>query len=274
MIDRYAELFARAAAEKRGVFVPFVVLGDPGPATSDRILDALVEGGADALELGIPHSDPIADGPVIQRAGRRSLNAGTTVGSCLDQLARFRQRHNDIPVGVLTYANLAIARGVDRFYGDLAEAGVDSALLADVPVEEAEPFVTAARTTGIHPILIAPPNADDATLKSVADLSGGYTYCVARPGVTGKREELGEDAFGLFSRLRQLGAPPTLLGFGISAPEHVRRAIAAGAAGAISGSAVVARIEDRLKQGEDPFAAVKECVLSMRSAGGTPTGAQ
>ncbi len=207
MTDRYADLFTRCSEQGRGAFVPFVVLGDPDRPTSDHILDALVEGGADALELGIPHSDPIADGPVIQRAGVRALEAGATVSNCLDQLTRFRQRHSEIPVGILTYANLAVARGVELFYRDLSEAGVDSVLLADVPVEEAEQFAAAARTADVHPILIAPPNADDATLEAVARLSSGYTYCVARAGVTGQREDLGNDAFDLFSRLRVLGAP-------------------------------------------------------------------
>ena len=268
MSDRYADLFARLASEGRGAFVPFVVLGDPDRETSDRILDALVEGGADALELGIPHSDPIADGPVIQRAGVRALEAGATVDTCLEQLRGFRSRHPEIPVGILTYANLALARGdgargLEKFYSDLAAAGVDSALLADVPVEEAQPFVDAARTAGVHPILIAPPDADDVTLEAVARFSSGYVYCTARAGVTGTHDELGNDAFRLFERLRALAAAPPLLGFGISSPEHVHKAIAAGAAGAISGSAVVATIEERLEGYEDLGVMVRDLVQAM-----------
>ena len=120
---------------------------------------------------------------MIQRAGVRALEAGATVDSCLDQLRALRKRHSDIPIGILTYANLALARGLEKFYADLAHAGVDSALLADVPVEEAQPFVDAARIAGVHPILIAPPDADDATLEAVARLSSGYVYCTARAGV-------------------------------------------------------------------------------------------
>ena len=266
MRDRYADMFSCCADEERGAFVPFVVLEDPDRETSDRILDALVEGGADALELGIPHSDPIADGPVIQRAGARALQAGATVASCLDQLAGFRQRHPDIPVGILTYANLAVARDIKAFYRDLAGAGVDSALLADVPIAEAEPFVDAARDAGIHPILIAPPNANDTTLEAVARLSSGYTYCVARAGVTGKRDRLGDGAFALFSKLKELDAPPSLLGFGISTPQHVHQAFNAGAAGAISGSAVVTTIERCLDQKEDLTDEVRAFVREMSSA--------
>ncbi len=266
MSDRYAAMFERLASEGRGAFVPFVVLGDPDRETSDRILDALVEGGADAVELGIPHSDPIADGPVIQRAGVRALQAGATVDSCLAQLTALRERHPDIPVGILTYANLAFARGLDRFYGDLAAAGVDSALLADVPVEEAEPFVDAARVARVHPILIAPPDADDETLAAVANLSSGYVYCTARAGVTGTRDELGNDAFRLFERLRALDAAPPLLGFGVSTPEHVRRAIQAGAAGAISGSAFVRSIEECLESGNPTEALVRDLVRAMEKA--------
>lgn len=266
MSDRYAAMFERLRSDGRGAFVPFVVLGDPDRATSDRILDALVDGGADALELGIPHSDPIADGPVIQRAGVRALKGGSTVDSCLEQLTALRQRHPDIPVGILTYANLALARGLETFYADLAAAGVDSALLADVPVEESEPFVNAAKAAGIHPILIAPPDADDPTLEAVARLSSGYVYCTARSGVTGSRDELGDHAFRLFERLQALNSAPALLGFGISTPDHVRRAIAAGAAGAICGSAVVAAVERRLDSARDPAPTVCALVQAMAKA--------
>lgn len=236
---RYAAAFAALAERREGMFVPFVMLGDPTPARSTEILDALVRGGADAIEVGIPFSDPIADGPTIQAAGQRALAAGVTPATCLEILAAFRQRHPSVPVGILTYANLVVHRSMTEFYATCATAGVDSVLVADVPVLEAQPFADTARQHGIAPILIAPPNLSDASLERLPTLCDGYTYCVTRGGVTGADQTVTLDHGDLFARLTRVGAPPPVLGFGISRPEHVGQAIAAGAAGAISGSAVV-----------------------------------
>ena len=240
-MSRYAAMFARLG--NQGAFGAFVMLGDPDLETSGAVLDALVEGGADMIEVGIPFSDPIADGPTIQAAADRALKAGATTARCFEILARFRSRHTDVPVGVLTYANLVLARGRDAFYVACAEAGVDSVLVADAPVMEAEPFVRSARAHGIDPVLIAAPNTPPATLKRIAELGRGYTYCVARAGVTGVETEMQLDHGDLLGRLRDFGAPPPVLGFGISRPDHVRAALDAGAAGVISGSAIVRILE-------------------------------
>jgi tryptophan synthase alpha chain len=203
------------------------------------LLDALVEGGADMVELGIPFSDPVADGPVVQAAGERALRAGVRTADCLRILAAFRRRHPAIPIGILTYANIVAARGVAAFARDLAGAGVDSLLIADVPSLEADPYAVAARAAGLDLVMIAAPNTPGATLARIARLSSGYTYCVARAGVTGARPRLELDHEQLFQALRALGAPPPIVGFGISTAAQVREAIASGAAGAISGSALV-----------------------------------
>jgi tryptophan synthase alpha chain len=236
-MSRYRDMFARLG--NQGAFGAFVMLGDPDLERSGEILDALVEGGADMIEVGIPFSDPIADGPTIQAAADRALAAGATPGACFEILRAFRSRHPDIPVGVLTYANLVLARGRDAFYRACAEAGVDSVLVADAPVLEAEPFAAAAREHGIDPVLIAATNTPERTLARVAELGSGYTYCVARAGVTGTETEMQLDHGELFETLRRNGAPPPVLGFGISTPIHVRAALDAGAAGVISGSAIV-----------------------------------
>ena len=158
------------------------MLGDPDLATSATMLDALVEGGADMIELGIPFSDPVADGPVIQAAAARALAAGVRTADCLDLIAALRSRHPDIPIGILTYANIVAARGIDTFAGELARAGVDSLLVADVPSIEAAPYSEAAKKAGIDLVMIAAPNTPPATLARIAALSSGYTYCVARAG--------------------------------------------------------------------------------------------
>jgi tryptophan synthase alpha chain len=183
MTDRYARMFARNS----GAFGAFVMLGDPDLETSARILDALVEAGADMLEVGIPFSDPVADGPTIEAASVRALKAGVTPADCFALLGSLRERHPDVPVGVLTYANIVLARGRDHFYARCAEAGVDSVLCRRRARREAEPFAAAARAHGVAPVLVAATNTPPETLKRIAELGGGYTYCVARTGVPAPR---------------------------------------------------------------------------------------
>jgi tryptophan synthase alpha chain len=259
-MSRYSGMFARLG--NQGAFGAFLMLGDPDLETSAGLLDCLVEAGADMIEVGIPFSDPVADGPVIQAAATRALNAGVTPGDCFALLRAFRKRHPDVPVGILTYANLVIARGREAFLSQAAAAGVDSLLIADVPMFEAHPFSAAAVTAGIDPIFIAAPNTPQAVLGQIASIGRGYTYCVARAGVTGADEEIRLDHSALFASLKAHGAAPPILGFGISRPEHVRTALAGGAAGVISGSAIVRLIE----QGGDARARVSAFVREMKAS--------
>jgi tryptophan synthase alpha chain len=233
-MSRYATMFERLNGE--GAFGAFLMLGDPDLQTCARLLDDLVEGGADMLEVGIPFSDPVADGPVIQAAAQRALAAGVRVGDCLELLAGFRERHPDVPVGILTYANIVVARG--GFMREAADAGADSLLIADVPALEAERFTGEMEQAGIEPVLIAAGNTPDATLQRIASLSKAYTYCVSRAGITGTHAGGQFDA-GLIDRVNAAGAPPPVFGFGISTPDHVRAALATGARGVICGSAIV-----------------------------------
>ncbi|MEA3063945.1 MAG: tryptophan synthase alpha chain [Sphingomonadales bacterium] len=259
-MSRYGATFERLGGRGEGAFGAFVMLGDPDLATGAVVLDALVEGGADMIEVGIPFSDPVADGPVIQAAAVRALAAGTRTADCFRLLAGFRRRHGEVPVGILTYANIVMARGLEPFYRSAAEAGVDSVLVADVPLLEAQPFLAAARLAGVAPVLIAAPNTPPATLRRIAAEGQGYTYCVARAGVTGADERV-RFAGEVIAALREADAPPPVLGFGISRPEHVRLALQAGAAGVISGSAIV----DRIARGEDVRAFVAEMKAATRS---------
>jgi tryptophan synthase alpha chain len=244
-MDRYGNMFSRLAFRGEGAFGAFVMLGDPDLETSASILDALVAAGADMIEVGIPFSDPVADGPVIQAAATRALAAGVRPGDAFALLRSFRERHPLVPVGILTYANLVLARGRNHFYAKAAEAGVDSVLVADVPLLEAEPYLAAARANHVAPVLIAAPNTPPERLERIAALGGGYTYCVSRAGVTGSDDPATFDHGSLLRALKAAGAPPPVLGFGISRPEHVRSAMAAGAAGVICGSAIVRLIADR-----------------------------
>lgn len=265
-MSRYNRLFDRLKAGNEGAFVPFVTLGDPTPEHSLKVIDALVAGGADALELGIPFSDPVADGPTIQAATLRARGAGTNSQICFDMLTQVREKYPELPIGLLVYANLVYAPGMDSFYGRAAKAGVDSVLVADVPLEMAEPFKAAADRAGIETIFIAPPNGDEATLKAVAEMGSGYTYLLSRAGVTGTETKAGKPVDTLVATLKQYNAPPSLLGFGISTPEQVRDAIAAGAAGAISGSAVVKIIEQNLSNPQAMLDALTAFVKDMKAA--------
>jgi tryptophan synthase alpha chain len=234
-MSRYAAMFDRLGGE--AAFGAFLMLGDPDLKTSARLLDACVAGGADMIEVGIPFSDPVADGPVIQAAAQRALAAGARVGDCFELIAKFRERHPQVPVGILTYANLVLARA--GFMRDAADAGADSLLIADVPTLEAARFALEMEQSGIEPVLIAAANTPEPALRRVAALSKAYTYCVSRAGITGTHAG-GEFDRGLVQRLNAAGAPPPVFGFGISRPEHVRAALDAGASGVICGSAIVA----------------------------------
>lgn len=261
-MTRYAAMFDRLGAKGEGAFGAFLMLGDPDLETSAALLDALVNGGADMIEVGIPFSDPIADGPVIQAAANRALRVGVQVDDCFRLLADFRHRHQAVPVGILTYANLLAARGRQRFCADAAAAGVDSLLVADLPALEAEPYAEDARTAGLDLVMVAAPNTPGQTLTRIARLCSGYTYCVARAGVTGVQEELALEHERLFTDLKRLNAPQPVLGFGISTPDQVRQAIAAGAAGVISGSAIVRLAAE---PGDSP-ARVGSFVAAMKDA--------
>lgn len=252
-MSRYARMFDRLG--KEGAFGAFLMLGDPDFETSSELLDLVIDGGADMIEVGIPFSDPIADGPVIQEAARRALAAGMTVDCSLKLIERFRARHPDVPVGILTYANIVMARA--GFMRDAVEAGADSLLIADLPTLEAEPFVQKMEQAGIDPVLIAAANTPGPALERIALLSRAYTYCVSRVGITGTHAG-GQFDPALVSRLSRIGAPPPIFGFGISKPEHVRMALAAGARGVICGSAIV----DHRARGGD----VTELVRSLKAA--------
>jgi tryptophan synthase alpha chain len=237
-MTRYAAIFERLGGE--GAFGAFLMLGDPDFAASAALLDAVVAGGADMVEVGIPFSDPVADGPVIQAAAKRAFDSGVKVADCFELIAGFRARHPQVPLGILTYANLVMARGRGDFFGRAAAAGADSLLVADVPAREAEPWAAEMRAAGLDPVLIAAANTPPATLAEIARLGSGYTYCVTRAGITGVHADAEFDR-GLIADIREANAAPPIFGFGIATPEHVRAAMAAGAVGVISGSAIVSQ---------------------------------
>ena len=243
-MSRFTALFEALEAKNEGAFVPFVMLGDPSADDAVEIISTLISAGADALELGVPFSDPVADGPTIQKAHLRALDGGATVDSCLEQIREIRRRHPDTPIGMLVYANVPYVRGLEKFYAELHEAGADAVLVPDAPVREGAPFVEAATTAGIDPVFIAPAQARPEVLEGVAAHSRGYIYAISRDGVTGTEHESQTTGLSdVVTNITSYGGAPVLLGFGISTPQHVSDAIAAGASGAITGSAIAKIID-------------------------------
>ncbi|MGB0937679.1 MAG: tryptophan synthase subunit alpha [Colwellia sp.] len=278
---RYQSTFAALKEKNQKAFIPFVVIGDPNAEQSFELIKSLIDNGADALELGIPFSDPSADGETIQKAALRAINAGINTDVCMDVLKKVRAYSPSTPIGLLLYGNLVFARGIDNFYRDMKDAGVDSVLIADVPLRESLPFRKSAANHGIAPIFIAPPNASEDTLKEVASFSRGYTYVLSRAGVTGvDAEQLDDDSLSnaeqtqeavspaerLIDKLSLYKSAPPVLGFGISTPAQVKEALKAGALGAISGSAVVKVIEDNLDSPEQMLNEMGKFISEMKSA--------
>lgn len=264
--NRYGRLFAGLKEKNAGAFIPFVTLGDPDAGTSLEIIRALIKSGADALELGFAFSDPVADGPVIQAAGCRALAAGATPGGSFEIIAAIRKEFPEIPIGLLVYANLVISGGIGAFYAKAEAAGVDSVLVADAPVVEAAPFRGAAAAHGIDHISIVPPNAEAPALREMAAIGGGYTYYLGRAGVTGADREMAAPEREKIKMLKDAGAPPIVVGFGISSPKHVEAALKSGADGAISGSAVVKIIENNLENRQEMLDKLAEFVSTMKAA--------
>ncbi|MBN2528749.1 MAG: tryptophan synthase subunit alpha [Deltaproteobacteria bacterium] len=266
MTNRYDRMFEKLDSQKRGAFIPFAVVGDPDIETSLTIIETLVEAGADALELGVPFSDPVADGPVIQAAVVRALEAGATPSLCFEVIRKVRDKYPEIPIGILTYCNPVISAGLNSYFENIANSGIDSVLTADMPVAEADAYVAAAKANSVLPVFIAPPNADEKTTLKIAQLTGGYTYVVTRKGVTGTDEDVQTGFSTVIDGLKKAGAPKPVVGFGISKPAHVTASIGAGAAGAISGSAVVKIIEAHRNNIDEMKSALNAFVREMRAA--------
>lgn len=265
-MNRYEQRLHDVRQRQEGALVPFVVLGDPTPADSLAIIRGLIEAGADALELGLPFSDPVADGPTIQQAMVRALATGWSTDQYLQLIAEIRSTEPEIPIGLLVYANLIEARGRSDFYHACAAVGVDSVLVADVPLGECKPYCAAARAAGIEPVLLCPPNIDAARLDRIAQLGGGYTYVLSRAGVTGTEVGAGRPVEGLLEQLRQRSAAPPFVGFGIRGPADVAAALAAGAAGVICGSAIIERIAAGLPDRSRIIADLQAFVRQLKQA--------
>jgi len=228
---------------KKPALVAYVTCGDPDLATTRQIVLAAIEAGADVIELGVPFSDPVADGPVIQRASERALKHGTSLAQVLTLAAEIRQQAQSTGLIIFSYLNPILRMGMEKFCKVARVAGVDGVLVTDLPVEEAGEYLRAMRKYDLDPIFLAAPTSPDGRLKLIAEASRGFVYAVSRTGVTGARQQLADDAKKLVKRLRRVTKLPIALGFGISTPEQYAE-VGEFADAVVVGSAIVQTIED------------------------------
>ena len=269
--DRISELFARTRSEGRSAVIPFVPAGWPEFGATPEIVQAAIDGGADAIELGLPFSDPLADGATNQQAYYESLEQGTTPVTLLDTVRSLRASGITIPIIVMGYVNPMTSYGADRWVTDAVEAGVDGLVIVDLPPNEAAELEIPAHAAGLHIIYLVAPSSTDDRLRLVAEHASGFVYCVSITGTTGARSELPEDLPEFIGRVRAQTDLPLAIGFGISERRHVEE-VAALADASIIGSAFVRTISDTPREGR--AAAVREFVERMTGRASSPVAAE
>ncbi|QCI17673.1 tryptophan synthase subunit alpha [Buchnera aphidicola (Acyrthosiphon lactucae)] len=263
-MNRYQEIFKRLSLLKEGCFIPFVVLGDPSLKISIKIIEALIQNGADALEVGIPFSDPLADGPIIQKANLRALSQKNTFLDYFQILEKIRKKYKRLPIGLLIYANLIYNQGIDNFYLQCFNSGLDSVLIADVPIEESKVFYKTANKYKINSIFICPPDADDDFLNKISLYAQGFIYVLSRSGVTGIKNKTLSLPKKFIKKIKKYNSLPLLQGFGISSSKQVKQAILSGLSGVICGSAIINIIEKYLHEEEKMIEKIKEFTSALK----------
>ena len=273
-MNRIEQAFARLKADGERGLIAYLTAGDPSPDRTVELILALEAGGADILELGVPFSDPMGDGPVIQKASERALAAGTTVRRVLE-LIRETRTVSQIPIVVFSYLNPVLRYGFEGFADDAAAAGADGALLIDLSIEAAGPYLDQMRKRGLATVFLGSQTSTDARLKRLADASTGFLYLVSTAGVTGMREAVSKHAVPLLERTRRLTAIPLAVGFGLSKREHME-AVAPYADAAVVGSAFMRLIEENQEApdlGRKVQDLAAELKAGLRAPAGAPAGA-
>jgi len=241
-LSRIAEAFAGLRARRRTGLVAFLTVGYPSVEDTLRLVPALIEGGADVIELGVPFSDPLAEGPTIQRSSHHALERGVTPAVCLDVVAGLRAQGVEVPIVLMGYYNPLLSYGLEEFCRDAAAAGADGIIAVDLPPEESHPLRDACRRRGLDLVYLLAPTSTDGRIELVAGLASGFVYCVSVTGVTGAREELPAGLSAFVNRVRARTPLPVAVGFGISKPKHFR-AVARIADAAVIGSAIIDEID-------------------------------
>lgn len=241
------ETFRELERRREGALIAYITGGDPSPKYTPKIVEALVKGGADIIEIGVPFSDPIADGPIIQAADSRALSAGTTPQTILSIVKEAKKRF-DVPIVLLSYYNILFRMGLENFMKEACKHRVDGLIVPDLPIEEAAEYKATAEKQGINTIFLATPSTSISRLEAILSFTSGFLYLVSVFGVTGARDRISQLTTETIRRLHPytVKSVPLAVGFGISKPEHVGTVIGCGAEGAIVGSAFVKIVEDNL----------------------------
>lgn len=270
MSNRIKETFNRLANEGKSAFIPYTVLGYPNSEASFAIIETLIASGADALELGLPFSDPMADGPLIENASKSVVESGFTTDDALELIARVRNVHPHIPIVLMSYFNLAFARGIDEFISGIKSAGVDGITFVDLPPEEGQHVFACARAAGIAPVMLISPLTSDERFSTILEHADGYLYLVSRAGITGLAEAYDSKLRSMIAKIRSKTQLPVVVGFGISKPSHVRKMLGLGAQGVVVGSKIIDMIRN---SGTDELAEVLRALseTSSRNSANTCT---
>ncbi len=258
----YQKLFSTL---NRPALIPFFVIGDPEEQLSLELVKTAIDAGADVLELGIPFSDPVADGPTIQKADIRAMQAGMTPAKALNFIKKVTD-YKPLPVGLLVYYNLIFQYGIEAFFADFKAAGGTSVLVADLSIDDADEIVPAATAAGLETVFMATPNTTDKRIRKISEKTTGFIYAVSLMGTTGERSVLSEKIKPLTERLKSLSDKPVCVGFGISSPQHARQVAAAGADGVIIGSRIINIIEENLKNPAAMKSQIKSFIEAIKNA--------
>lgn len=256
--------FKELQSKGEGAHMPHVYYGDPHEEFSLKLIETLVENGADILEFGIPFSDPTADGPTFQAVCERALENGMTPNRCIEGMKKLRAKGIDNPIVVTTYYNIPYVTGVGNFLNKIKEAGAQAIIVPNVPVEEADVLLAEGKKSGIHPIFQVAPTTTEDRLKKIADIASGFLYVIGVEGVTGVRESLGDSTLKLVQRVRKHTDMPLLAGFGISTRKQAAAVVAAGADGAIAGSAYARFYEKNIKNPEKSLPEIANLVSQIK----------
>lgn len=262
------EKFKILSRRGEGALIGYITCGDPTPDHTLKIAEALVDGGVDMIELGIPFSDPIADGPIIQRATMRALKAGTRPIMVMETARKISEKFENVPVILLTYYNIIFRMGLENFFSIAKENHISGVIVPDLSVEEALEYKALAERYDIDTIFLAAPSTSDERLKKIIEFSSGFVYLVSVFGVTGPRERLRKESIDFVRRVSSIsnGRIPVAVGFGISKPSHVRSVIANGADGAIVGSKIVKIVEENIGEEEKMLLKIRSFVRSLKKS--------
>ncbi len=266
--NRIASKFNELKSKNQKALICYVVAGYPDIITSERIITSLINGGADIIEIGIPFSDPIADGSTIQDAIQNSLIAGTTPDMCLELASRIRKTFPNIPLIIMTYSNILYRKGYIQFAKKAKESGIDGFIIPDIPIEESKEYINTMQNIGMSTIFLVSPNTSEKRLKMISRICTGFLYAISVYGTTGERQSFDEYTIESIKRIKKMTADdelPLAVGFGISNPQHVKDMINAGADGVIIGSAIIKKIKE-LENKESLFTTLNRFISELKNS--------